>query len=322
MSPGNATEIWLPGVAEAVRFAEDFDAACPQSGSTKDPGPNSTAVFKEHYWRGNKIDDKPLLNPRIEELVDVFDVYREPNRTVCLFVRPYYVSYNVGRPEKHEFQQKILYNIGPTTQAWADFTAANPRPFAWSDALYVHIQYDMYTCCNGNLEDPNAYGYCSPKFEGMLCIAPALGSLPPRGNKITAVNASAKNSCFDDRLHCLVDAKAFVQGIRDHAARLGGGGGGGGGGAPVVLSVPPMLPARVRDAIYAASGAERPFRSETMGSWANFMNMEAAYRAKYFYADVGTLWTHLPGLRRGLSRRPTFRFHGTSKTSIEITGGN
>jgi len=324
-SPGKAKEIWLPGVGEVVRFAEDFDELCPPSDSTKAPE-NATAVFKEHIWRGDRLSNPPPYNLRIEDLVDVFDKYREPNRTVCIFVKPCFVLNVVSNSENHEFQQKVIRNVGPTTQAWAYFTAANPRPFAWTDALYVHVRYDMYRCCNGNIEDPHSYGYCSPKFEGMLCVGPTYSGGRTRGTNPAAAAAAPKNTCFDG-VHCLVEAKAFVQGIRDHAARLGnaagrgGGAGDRGGGsvAPVVLSVPPMLPARVRDAIYADSRAARPFHSDTLGNWANFLNMEAAYRAKYFYADVATLWTHLPSQRRRLSRRPTIHFHGSSRTSIEIT---
>jgi len=326
-SPGKAKEIWLPGVGEVVRFAEDFDELCPPSDSTKAPE-NATAVFKEHIWRGDRLSNPPPYNLRIEDLVDVFDKYREPNRTVCLFVHPHSVLNVVSKPEKHEFMQKVMLNVGPTAQAWAVFTAANPKPFAWSDAIYVHVRYDMYACCNGHIDDPHSYGYCSPKFEGMLCVGPTYSGGRTRGTNPAAAAAAPKNTCFDG-VHCLVEAKAFVRDIRNHAARLGnatkGGGGGGNSGAsggsvgPVVLSLPPLLPARVRDSIYAASGAVRPFESETLGNWANFMNMEAAFRSRILYADVGTLWTNVPGLRRSLNQRPLYRFRGKSRTSIEIT---
>jgi len=94
----------------------------------------------------------------------------------------------------------------------------------------------------------------------------------------------------------------------------------------VVVSVSPVAPEVVREALMAAiPGAIRPLGSETMPNWANFLNMEGAYRARVFVADFNSLWVDVPMMRRsveGMKTKPTFRLYGAGVDEIVVEEDN
>mmetsp|Transcript_7717 Transcript_7717/g.20218 ORF Transcript_7717/g.20218 Transcript_7717/m.20218 type:complete len:251 (+) Transcript_7717:295-1047(+) len=198
-----------------------------------------------------------------------------------------------------DFMRRGLCAMAPTPWAWNNFSGT--QNFGVREMAFVFIRYDMYAC---NMRVRGAQGE-------RVC-------LPRAKHGQTKESKMAFEACMmrsDEKRMCMVSGRAYIDGLLEIGARYGI--------RQWAISVKPGFAGpEMEQLLFSLPNATKVLRQPTMQNWANFLNMELAYRSKLLFADPGSLWVDWPMMRRNAEQKPVFYTEALSPTEVKFTEAN
>jgi len=280
-------KFWFSNLADLADVRQNETLLCSSNQSVGFDG-NITGIIEQL----EEIRDRSIATVCVTVILKVMG--RKDPRGVRDPLQHLFQSAN--RSVTHDFMGRGLRSLAPTVWAWKSFKGT--RKFAVQEMAFVFIRYDKYACdLRGS--GPQGERVCLPKYDG----------------RITSKARAALGSCQvrpDEKKMCMVDGRAYVDSLLEIGSSFGI--------RQFVISVKPGSAGRaMENMLLSLPNSTRALHSAPMPNWANFLNMELAYRAKLMFLDPGSLWGDWPMMRRNAEQKPVVLTTALSPTQVKFT---
>jgi len=207
-----------------------------------------------------------------------------------------HLFHGANRSVTLEFMRRGLGAMAPTPWAWNNFSGT--QNFGVREMAFVFIRYDMYAC---NMRVRGAQGE-------RVC-------LPRARSGITKETFEACKVREDEKNMCMVAGRAYIDGLLEIGAKHGI--------RQWAVSVKTGFAGpEMHRLLHSLPNATKVLRHPKQSNWANFLNMELAYRSKLLFADPGSLWVDWPMMRRNAEKKPVILTEALSPTDVRFTEAN
>jgi len=203
-----------------------------------------------------------------------------------------------------DFMRRGLGVMAPTAWAWNNFNGT--QNFRVHEMAFVFIRYDEFACVT-RVPGKQGERICLPKVKSGQTKETIEAFETCKVNEI-ARRGNEKNMC-------MVSGRAYIDGLLELGATHGI--------RQWVISVKPGYAGpEMQKLLFSLPNATDVLRSSRMANWANFLNMELAYRSKLMVLDAGSLWVDWPMMRRNAEQKRVILTEASSPTEVKFTEAN